>query len=92
VLNAQAARIRDDRAHLAAALRALPQLTLYPSDANFILTRVPNADDLYRRLEARKVLVRNLHGGHPLLENCLRFTVGTPEENQQLLAALRASL
>jgi histidinol-phosphate aminotransferase len=92
VLNEQAARIRDDRAHLAAALRTLPQLTLYPSDANFILARVPNADDLYRRLEARKVLVRNLHGGHPLLENCLRFTVGTPQENQQLLAALRASL
>lgn len=92
VLNAQAAQIRTDRADLVTALRALPQLALYPSEANFILARVPNADDLYRRLEARKVLVRNLHGTHPLLENCLRFTVGTPEENQQLLAALRASL
>ncbi len=92
VLDAQAARIRADRAHLVTALRTLPQLTLYASEANFILARVPNADDLYRRLEARKVLVRNLHGTHRLLENCLRFTVGTPEENQQLLAALRASL
>jgi len=92
VLNAQAARIREDRASLAEALRGLPGVTVFPSEANFILARVPNADALYRALEARKVLVRNLHGGHPLLENCLRFTVGTPEENQQLLTALRASL
>lgn len=92
VLNAQAAQIRDDRTHLANALKTLPGLTVYPSDANFILARVPNADDLYGKLGARKVLIRNLHGGHALLENCVRFTVGTPEENEQLLAALRASL
>jgi histidinol-phosphate aminotransferase len=37
-------------------------------------------------------LVRNLHGSHPLLENCLRLTVGTPDENHLLLEALAASL
>jgi histidinol-phosphate aminotransferase len=38
------------------------------------------------------VLVRNLHGAHPLLANCLRITVGTPEENRILLTALREAL
>ncbi len=92
VLEAQAAQIRADRAQLAEDLRRLPAIEVYPSEANFILARVPDADALYRGLEARKVLVRNLHGSHPLLENCLRFTVGTPQENGLLLAALRACL
>jgi len=92
VLNAQAAQIRADRASLDAGLRALPGVEVFPSEANFILARVPDADALYRQLEARKVLVRNLHGSHPLLSQCLRFTVGTPEENTRLLHALRASL
>lgn len=92
LLNEQAARIRADRAALAEALATLPGFRLFPSEANFILARVPDADKLYARLVERKVLVRNLHGGHPLLHNCLRFTVGAPEENEQLLAALQASL
>lgn len=92
VLNGQAARIRADRSLLDEGLRALPGIEVFPSEANFILARVPDADELYRRLEARKVLVRNLHGSHPLLAQCLRFTVGTPAENEQLLTALRASL
>ncbi len=92
VLNGQAARIRADRGVLARALGALPQLQTFASEANFILARVPNADALYAALEARGVLVRNLHGSHPLLDNCLRFTVGAPDENAQLIAALQASL
>jgi histidinol-phosphate aminotransferase len=92
VLNDQAARIRADRSALARALGALPRLQSFPSEANFILARVPDADALYAALEARGVLVRNLHGSHPLLDNCLRFTVGAPDENEQLIAALQASL
>lgn len=92
VLSGQAARIRADRGVLARALGALPQMQTFPSEANFILARVPNADALYAALEDRGVLVRNLHGSHPLLDNCLRFTVGAPDENEKLVAALQASL
>lgn len=92
VLDAQAAHIRADREVLARALGGLPGLRLYPSDANFILVRVPNADALYAALGARGVLVRNLHGSHALLDNCLRFTVGTPDENERLIGALQANL
>jgi histidinol-phosphate aminotransferase len=43
---------------------------------------------LYDGLRERRILVKNVHGWHPLLANCLRITVGTPRENGQLLAAL----
>ena len=43
-------------------------------------------------MKARGVLVKNVAGLHPLLANCLRLTVGTPEENAQMLDALQASL
>ena len=64
----------------------------YPSDANFILVRVRDAAAIDSRLQARNILVRNFHGSHPLLANCLRLTVGTPGENELLLAALAESV
>ena len=73
-------------------LADLPGVEAFPSDANFILVRVPDAAAIDARLKARGVLVRNLHGCHPLLANCLRLTVGTPDENELLLAALAESV
>jgi histidinol-phosphate aminotransferase len=64
----------------------------FPSDANFILFRVPAADAVYNALKMRGVLIKNLHGSHPALGNCLRVTVGTPDENERFLNALRASM
>ena len=46
----------------------------------------------FEGMKARGVLVKNVSGLHPLLANCLRLTVGTPEENALMLDALRASL
>ena len=92
VLEAQAGKIRADRARLAARLRQLPGVAPFPSDANFILARVPDAPRIYAALMRCKVLVRNLHGAHALLDHCLRFTVGTPGENDQLIAALAESM
>jgi len=46
---------------------------------------------VFDALKAHKVLVKNVSKMHPLLANCLRLTVGTPEENQQLLSALRST-
>jgi histidinol-phosphate aminotransferase len=89
VLEAQAARIRADRETLSKSLAALKGVTVFPSQANFILVRVPDADRTFGALRQQKVLVKNLH---PALAGCLRVTVGTPDENRILLTALREAL
>ena len=61
---------------------------IYPSDSNFILTKVEDADSLYQYLLANKVIVRN-RSKEPLCENCLRITIGTPQENETLINALK---
>ncbi|MEP6949122.1 MAG: histidinol-phosphate transaminase [Ginsengibacter sp.] len=61
---------------------------VYPSDANFILVKAADADSLYKYLSAQKIVVRN-RSKEPLCENCLRITVGTPQENEILVGALR---
>jgi histidinol-phosphate aminotransferase len=92
VLAAQTQAIVSERAYLESALDRLPGITRFPSATNFVLMRLAGADAVFERLKARGILVRNLHGSHPLLENCLRLTVGTPDENRLLLDALGASL
>jgi histidinol-phosphate aminotransferase len=83
----QAGAIRAERARLGAALARLPGATVYPSQTNFITLRLNDAARVFEGLKARRILVKNLHGWHALLANCLRVTVGTPTENDQLLAA-----
>lgn len=61
-------------------------LTIYPSDANFLLVEVENADELYEKLIARKIIIRNRNS---VIKNCVRISVGTSVENQQLLNALK---
>ncbi len=94
VLLDQTRRIRAERARLAEALATLPGVTPFPSQANFILFRVTagRAAELFQRLKDQGVLIKNLHGAHPALHDCLRVTVGTPEENQAFLSALRTAL
>ena len=89
VLEEQAARIRSDRNSLGDSLKALKGVSVYPSEANFFLIRVPDADKTYQALRQQNVLVRNLNPG---IRNCLRVTVGTPEENRILLSALKEAL
>ncbi len=88
----QAALIRTERAALQAQLASLPGVMTWPSEANMILLRVPDAGATFAGLKAQGVLVKNVSAMHPLLANCLRLTVGTPDENRQLLSALRAVL
>lgn len=92
VLEGQAAAIRAERTRLGEALAALPGVTVVPSQANFLLVRVPDADRAFESLRRQGVLVRNFHGSHPMLAGCLRITVGTPEENRILLNAFREAL
>ena len=92
VFAAQALAIREQRAMLFEALADFPGVRAYPSDANMILLRVPDAQRSFNGLRQRKVLVKNVSSLHPLLANCLRLTVGTAEENRLMLAALQESL
>lgn len=88
VLDRQTQAIVADRARLEAALEKLPGVRRFPSAANFVLARVPDAPRAFEGLRSRGILIRNLHGSHPHLTHCLRFTVGTPDENARLVAAL----
>ena len=88
----QAEVLRAERAILLQVLGDLPGVQPFPSEANMILVRVPDAKRCFDGMKARGVLVKNIAGLHPLLANCLRLTVGTPEENIQMIDALKASL
>lgn len=94
VLEEQARMIRTDRAVLLAALEELPGLEVFPSDANFILFRVPTGrgQELFDALKTQGVLIKNLSGAGGVLADCLRVTVGKPEENEAFLRALGAAL
>ena len=89
---AQAVLLRSERGRLQAVLHALPAVHAFPSEANMILVRVPDAAACFMGMRARGVLVKNVSAMHPLLANCIRLTVGTPEENTQMIDALKASL
>ena len=88
----QAGVIRGERDKLQVQLRELPGVRPFPSEANMILVRVPDAKRTFEGMKARGVLVKHIAGLHPLLVNCLRITVGTPEENVLMFEALKASL
>jgi histidinol-phosphate aminotransferase len=92
VLDEQAARLNEAREILSAAMAALPGVTVFPSSANFITLRVPDAEKTCAKLFAERVLIKNLSRMHELLANCIRVTVSTPEENSVFLNALKASL
>jgi histidinol-phosphate aminotransferase len=81
--------ILAEREPLAEALKTLPMVEkIYHSDANFLLVKVKDADKTYRFLTERGIIVRN-RNKISLCDNCLRITVGTPDENSALISALK---
>ncbi|MBI3579462.1 MAG: histidinol-phosphate transaminase [Ignavibacteriales bacterium] len=81
--------IVTERKRLAAALSTVSYVqTVFPSDANFLLVRCENATSVYRSLAQRNVIVRD-RSTEPTLENCLRITVGTPEQNDILIKTMK---
>lgn len=79
--------ILEQRALLEKELKELSLVHhVYPSDANFLLVEVTNANAIYQYLVDKKVIIRNRNS---VVRNCLRITVGTPEENRILLDELR---
>ena len=90
-LEAHVAEVVRERERLFAALRQMDGLEVFDSSANLIMVRVADAGRLWQRLIDRQVLVRNLDRPGPLA-GCLRITVGTPAENDRLLAVLPDAL
>ncbi len=92
VLLAQAEQIKREGTRMYTQLTTIDTMEVFPSDANFILFRVKNATDLFQKLKHQNILIKNLDRTHTLLDNCLRVTVGTPDENTRFLTTLNTLL
>lgn len=94
VFREQTARLREERERLFGELTAMDQVKAWPSRANFITFRVPAgcAAAIHRSIREQGVLIKILDGSHPMLADCLRVTVGTPDENRRFLQALTHAL
>lgn len=94
VLDQQTQQICVDRENLYKELSQIKNITAYPSQANFILVRVPDgqADLLFNRLKEQGILIKNLNPAGGLLKDCLRITVGTAEENKSFLELFKRAL
>lgn len=90
----QTRQIRQQRSTLMSQLKTLKGIKVYPSSANFILirTELKPADEVFSSLKQQGILIKNLAPQGGLLANCLRITIGKPEENQAFLAALEIAL
>lgn len=90
VLDEQAAAIRAERDRLSRGLGEMPGVEVFPSQANFLLLRAlpGRASELFEGLLQSGILIKKLDGSAPALADCLRVTVGRPEENEAFLSAL----
>ncbi len=89
-LDQQAKLIRDEREALIEKMQGIKDLQVFPSQANFILFRVlnKNANDVFESIKQSGVLIKNMRADDGLLKNCLRVTIGTPDENRAFVSAL----
>jgi histidinol-phosphate aminotransferase len=86
----QIEQLLKERQSLVEELEVLPFVTkVYPSDANFILIKVDDANKRYNQLMAKGIIIRN-RTNQPLCENCLRLTIGTSVENRKLIEILKS--
>jgi len=92
VFLAQAATLVAERAKLSSLLQSFPGVSVFPSEANFLLIKVPDSEKTFNALLSRKILVKHTSAAHPLLRNTLRLTIGTAEENAALASALRDAI
>jgi histidinol-phosphate aminotransferase len=88
----QAGLLKSERARLQGVLAGMAGVQRFPSEANMILVRVPDSARAFAGMKQRGVLVKHIAGLHPLLANCLRLTVGTPDQNDAMMRALKESL
>ena len=81
--------LKTERERVFNELSAMGRLKAFPSEANFITVRVPDADALFNTLKENRILIKKLHGTHPLLAQCVRITIGSPEQNDAVLDIIR---
>jgi histidinol-phosphate aminotransferase len=91
-LLAQAAILCIERSQLLKVLCTIPGVTVFPSEANFMLLRVPDSEKTFKALLSSKILVKHTSASHVLLGNTLRVTIGTPSENAAFVSALRDAI
>jgi len=82
-------KVVGERERLFAELNMIENIKVYPSDANFFLIKVPDADKYFKALVERDILIRNLSSSAKL-NGCIRVTIGTTEENDTFLDAMSA--
>ncbi len=86
-------RIREERERVRSALASMPGMRVYPSSANFLLVEFlkRTSREMFLALVEKGILVRDV-SSYPMLQRCLRITIGTPDENDALLTAIREVL
>jgi histidinol-phosphate aminotransferase len=90
VLNSQISQLISERKKLYNELSTMPGITVYPSETNFIMIRTAaDASTIHAKLKQAGILIKNLSKPGPL-KNCLRVTIGTPQENREFLRTLRS--
>ncbi len=94
IFDKQTGQICRDRDALLQVLHSLDGVSVFPSQANFILFRVPAglATEIFESIKSRDVLIKNMHPVGGLLKDCLRVTIGKPDENLAFIEALKAAL
>lgn len=85
-------KIREERDYMAGQLQHADMIEkVYPSDANFLLFKIKNAKEIWQKLAEKGIIIR-YRGNEPLCENCLRVSVGMPDENIRFLKTLKEIL
>jgi len=88
VFNQQAFQLCEQRAWMMTQLAKWPNISVWPSQANFLLFRMKNAQQCHQKLLEDGVMIKSLVGHNPRLTDCLRLTIGLPEENRRFIESL----
>jgi len=83
--------VKEEKNRVFERMKVIPGIEVFPTDANFILFKIDNADRIYAGLIEKDILIRNFNSPGRL-ENCMRVTIGTPGENDAFLKALTSVL
>jgi len=92
VFDDQAQQLCAEREALIEELQNIKKVHVFPSKANFVLIKIGNSEQIFKKMLDRRILVKNVGKMHPLLSDCLRVTVSTPAENRLFIDALTESL
>jgi len=92
VFDKQAQDVCHERSRVMAALMGIAGIEVFPSQANFLLIRVNDANAVFKGLKLRNILIKNMHAEGGVLSECVRVTIGTNDENNAFLTALREVL